>query len=222
VTVPRWLPPAGIALAAGLFTWLNRGERAVVHLGIATFYRAPLTVVLFLAFLAGMLAMLALSLRHDLRVRQELRVRGLLVPVPAEGSPDLAPSPPAPLAHVPAAEPEETARFVSDDHTARFQDDGVGLRGPCHADGDGGEEDPTLIHQRDGDPPPRCPGDEPHNRLNDAAAPRLGVRRFCFSAEPHVGKWVRTVAARGLEDRGLAIIMQTVHMPRIRPRSRPG
>jgi hypothetical protein len=153
VTIPRWLPPAGIALAAGLFTWLNRGERAVVSIGIATFYGAPLTVVLFLAFLAGMLAMLALSLRHDLRMREELRARGLLIPAPGPGSPVLAPSPPAPHAHVPAAEPEETARFVSDDHTSTCQDDGGRHRGPYHVDGDGGEEDPTLIHQRDGDRP---------------------------------------------------------------------
>lgn len=152
MTVPRWLPPAGIALAAGLFTWLNRGERAVVHLGITTFYRAPLTVVLFLAFLAGMLAMLALSLRHDLRMRQELRARGLLVPAPGHGSPVVAPSSPAPHAHVPAAEPEETAGF-SDDHTARFQGDGAGPRGPYHVGGDGGEDDRTLIHERDGELP---------------------------------------------------------------------
>lgn len=154
MTIPRWLPPAGIALAAGLFTWMNRGERTIVHLGIATFYGAPLTVVLFLAFLAGMLAMLALSLRHDLRMRQELRARGLLVPAPGQGSPVLAPSPPVPHAHVPAAEPEETAVFAADDHTARFQGDGAGPHGPYHVDGDG-EHDPTLIHPRDGEPPPR-------------------------------------------------------------------
>lgn len=155
MTIPRWLPPAGIGLAAGLFTWLNRGERIVVDLGIATFYGAPLTVVLFLAFLAGMLAMLALSLRHDLRMRQELRARGLLIPSPGQGSPVLAPSAPAPLAHMPVVEAEETARFVADDHTAPFQGDGVGHRGPYHVDGDGRADDPTVIHQRDGEPPPR-------------------------------------------------------------------
>ncbi len=152
MTIPRWLPPAGIALAAALLTWLNRGERAVVHLGIATFYRAPLTLVLFLAFVAGMLSMLALSLRHDLRMREELRARGLLVPTPG---PVPAPSPPAPHAHVAAAEPEETARFAADDHTARFQDDGAGPAGPYHIEGDGGEDDPTLVHQREGESPPR-------------------------------------------------------------------
>lgn len=71
----RWLPLAGVALAAALFTAWNRGERVVVDLGLATFYRAPLTVVVAVAFVAGMLAMLLLGLRHDLRVRRELAAR---------------------------------------------------------------------------------------------------------------------------------------------------
>ncbi|HEX2206598.1 MAG TPA: hypothetical protein VHG93_02890, partial [Longimicrobium sp.] len=54
----RWLPAAAVTLFAAALAWLNRGETAVLHLGIATFYRAPLIVLLFLAFLAGMLAML--------------------------------------------------------------------------------------------------------------------------------------------------------------------
>ncbi len=74
----RWLPLLGVALAAALFAWFNRGERVVVGLGVATFYRVPLTFVVFLAFLAGMLAMLLLSLRHDLRLRRELRARGMV------------------------------------------------------------------------------------------------------------------------------------------------
>lgn len=82
--MPRWLPIAGVTLLASLFAWLNRGERVAVDLGILRFYRAPLTVVAFLAFLAGMLSMLLLSLRHDRRLREELRARGVLEPVRPE------------------------------------------------------------------------------------------------------------------------------------------
>ena len=81
----RWLPAAGITLLASVFAWLNRGERVPVDLGLFRFYRAPLTIVAFLAFLAGMLSMMVISLRHDRRVREELRRRGLLdVPPPAQ------------------------------------------------------------------------------------------------------------------------------------------
>jgi hypothetical protein len=73
-----------VTLAASLFAWLNRGERVAVDVGILRFYRAPLTVVAFLAFLAGMLSMLLLSLRHDRRLREELRARGLLEPARPE------------------------------------------------------------------------------------------------------------------------------------------
>lgn len=77
---PRWLPAAAVTLLAAALAWLNRGERVALDIGVATFYRAPLTVILFLAFLAGMLSMLWLSLRHDRRVRDELRRHGLLQP----------------------------------------------------------------------------------------------------------------------------------------------
>jgi uncharacterized integral membrane protein len=82
----RWLPLAAVTLLAGAFAFLNRGEVVPVRIGIATFYRAPLTVVVFVAFLAGMLSMLALSLRHDLRTRRLLRQHGLL-DTPAAPSP---------------------------------------------------------------------------------------------------------------------------------------
>jgi uncharacterized integral membrane protein len=78
VTAPRWLPAAAVTVFAAALAWLNRGERVALDVGIATFYRAPLTVVLFLAFLAGMLSMLLLSLRQDRRLRDELRARGIL------------------------------------------------------------------------------------------------------------------------------------------------
>lgn len=79
----RWLPALTVTLVAAAFTWLNRGEAAVVDLGVARFYRAPLTLVVFVAFVAGMLSMLLLSLRHDRRLRAELRARGLLDPAPS-------------------------------------------------------------------------------------------------------------------------------------------
>lgn len=110
MTGSRWLPAAAITLAAAWFAWLNRGERTAVDVGIATFYRAPLTVVLFLAFLAGMLSMLALSLRQDRRLRAELRARGLLdAPPPAE-----------PRADAEWTRPRETPVEVP---TARVEDD---------------------------------------------------------------------------------------------------
>jgi uncharacterized integral membrane protein len=80
VTAPRWLPAAAVTLFAAALAWFNRGERVAIDVGVATFYRAPLSVVLFAVFLAGMLAMLLLSLRHDRRVRDELRRHGLLQP----------------------------------------------------------------------------------------------------------------------------------------------
>ena|GEM_PF-2194241 len=83
MTVPRWLPAAAVAVFAAGLVWLNRGERVALDVGITTFYRAPLTVVLFVAFLAGMLSMLFLSLRQDLRMREELRARGIILDVPA-------------------------------------------------------------------------------------------------------------------------------------------
>lgn len=80
MSASRWLPAAGVTLFAACFAWLNRGERVVVDLGMFRLYRVPITVVAFAAFLAGMLSMLMLSLRHDRRVREQLRAHGLLEP----------------------------------------------------------------------------------------------------------------------------------------------
>ncbi|HEU4883254.1 MAG TPA: hypothetical protein VFT45_13430 [Longimicrobium sp.] len=80
MTAPRWLPAAAAAFFATTLAWLNRGERVAIDVGLTTIYRAPLAIVLLLVFLAGMLAMLLLSLRHDRRVRDELRRHGLLQP----------------------------------------------------------------------------------------------------------------------------------------------
>ena len=151
MTIPRWLPPAGIALAAALLTWLNRGERAVVHLGIATFYRAPLTLVLFLAFVAGMLSMLALSLRHDLRMRQELRARGLLGDPSVPGMSAWPAAAASPAQHQPGPG-DETVAFPVDDDTAGFQGDGGVERPGYGADGEQAH-DPTLARRQRSDPP---------------------------------------------------------------------
>ena len=69
---PRWLPVAAVTLLASAIAWFNRGERVAIDLGIVRFYRAPLTIVLFAAFLAGMLSLLLMSLRQDRRLRDEL------------------------------------------------------------------------------------------------------------------------------------------------------
>lgn len=109
----RWLPALCITLAAAAFTWLNRGERVAVDVGLFRIYRAPLTMVVLLAFLAGMLSMLLLSLRHDRRVRGELRARGLLEPAP--------PRPAAPVASAwgvarePARADERTVAYPRED-----------------------------------------------------------------------------------------------------------
>lgn len=130
----RWLPAAAVTLLAAVLAWLNRGERVALDLGVATFYRAPLTVVLFLAFLAGMLSMLWLSLRHDRRVRDELRRHGLLQPAappafaasawgPArEPAPAQEQAPALPRAEGLARDEERTAAFSSgeEERTAAF------------------------------------------------------------------------------------------------------
>jgi hypothetical protein len=151
VTIPRWLPPGGIALAAGLFTWLNRGERAVVSIGITTFYGAPLTVVVFLAFLAGMLAMLALSLRHDLRMREELSARGLLGGPPVPGT-SAWPAAAASLAPYHPGPGDETVAFPVDDDTAGFQGDG-GVERPGYGADGAQVHDPAVAHRQQSDPP---------------------------------------------------------------------
>jgi hypothetical protein len=74
----RWLPLAAATLLAGAFAYLNRGETATVRLGITSLYQAPVVGVAFVAFLLGMLTMLAFGLRQDLRTRRLLREHGLL------------------------------------------------------------------------------------------------------------------------------------------------
>ncbi|MBW3573208.1 MAG: LapA family protein [Gemmatimonadetes bacterium] len=116
--VPRWLPAAAVTLLAAAIAWFNRGERVAVDVGFTTFYRAPFTIVLFVAFLAGMLSMLALSLRNDMRVRDELRARGLLdAPHAPEPSPAWA-EPEAPDATAAFDARDDTPASAAEDRTA--------------------------------------------------------------------------------------------------------
>jgi hypothetical protein len=105
----RWAPVLAVSVVAASFSWLNRGERVVVDVGIMTIYRAPLTVVVFVAFIAGMASMLLLGLRHDLRVRRELERRGIEPPPAAAPARTYLETPPAaapaPLPEAPHAPP---------------------------------------------------------------------------------------------------------------------
>ena len=69
----RWLGVAFIVLLAGVFAYLNSGERVAIHLGLFVLYQVPLVVLIFFAFLLGMVMMFLLGLRHDLEVRRLLR-----------------------------------------------------------------------------------------------------------------------------------------------------
>ncbi|MBV9774083.1 MAG: LapA family protein [Gemmatimonadetes bacterium] len=82
-----WIGGVALALLAALFAYGNRGESAVLHLGVATFYRAPTTLLVMGSFLLGMLAMFLLGLRHDLRVRRALAERERATPIPREEYP---------------------------------------------------------------------------------------------------------------------------------------
>ena len=70
-----WFGVAALALLAAAFAYANRGETAAVHVGLATFYRAPVTLLVLGSFLLWMVAMLLLGLRQDLRVRRMLQER---------------------------------------------------------------------------------------------------------------------------------------------------
>jgi uncharacterized integral membrane protein len=58
-----------------LFARWNGTERMTLDLGLWTFYRVPMTWVVFASFLLGMLVMLLAGLHADLRVRRFLRSR---------------------------------------------------------------------------------------------------------------------------------------------------
>lgn len=104
----RWLPLLAVAAVAAAFASLNRGERVVVELGFATFYRVPLTGVVFVAFVVGMGAMMLLSLRQDLALRRELRARS------EEPRPEAPPAPADAGEEAMEAEDERTVALPTD------------------------------------------------------------------------------------------------------------
>lgn len=89
----RWGALLLIALLAATFAYLNGGERTTVNLGVAAFYRVPLSWLIFTAFVLGMVTMFLAGLGYDLRVRRALREmeRG----EPARGEPLVREPPPA-------------------------------------------------------------------------------------------------------------------------------
>lgn len=78
-----WTLVIAAALLAAAFAYQNRLERVAVELGPLHLYAVSVSVLLFAAFLLGMIAMLLLSLPHDRRTRELLRQRGLLDAPPA-------------------------------------------------------------------------------------------------------------------------------------------
>ncbi len=69
----RWAALALVVVLAGLFAYLNGGERVTLYLGFATLYRISLVGLVFTAFLIGMTVMFLVGIEHDLRVRRLLR-----------------------------------------------------------------------------------------------------------------------------------------------------
>ncbi|HSM07645.1 MAG TPA: LapA family protein [Gemmatimonadota bacterium] len=69
----RLLVGGALAVIAAAFAWLNGGVRVVVDLGFVRFDAAPLPIVVFVAFLLGMLTLFLASLKADLRMQRMLR-----------------------------------------------------------------------------------------------------------------------------------------------------
>jgi hypothetical protein len=60
-----WPYAVGIGVLALLFSWANRGELLVLHLGLFTWYRAPVAPVILAAFLGGMAAMVLIGVAQE-------------------------------------------------------------------------------------------------------------------------------------------------------------
>ena len=74
----RFAGAAGVLVVLALsmaFAAMNSGQRVTLRLGVATFYRVPVTAVAFGALILGMVVMLVAGVHSDLKVRRILRER---------------------------------------------------------------------------------------------------------------------------------------------------
>jgi hypothetical protein len=69
----RLLAGGVLALAAAVFAWLNGAVRVPVNLGIVRLGSVPLPVVVFVAFLLGMVTLFLASLKAELRTARMLK-----------------------------------------------------------------------------------------------------------------------------------------------------
>lgn len=69
----RMLAGGALALLAAAFAWLNGDVSVAVNLGLARLEAVPLPIVVFTAFLLGMLALFLASLKADIRTQRMLR-----------------------------------------------------------------------------------------------------------------------------------------------------
>lgn len=69
----RVLVGGALALLAAGFAWLNGDVRVDVNLGLVRIDSAPLPIVVFVAFLLGMLTLFLASLKAELRMQRKLR-----------------------------------------------------------------------------------------------------------------------------------------------------
>jgi len=69
----RILVGGGLALFAAAFAWFNGHVRVDVNLGLVKIDTVPLPIVVFVAFLLGMLTLFLASLKADLRTQRMLR-----------------------------------------------------------------------------------------------------------------------------------------------------
>lgn len=91
----RLLVGGGLALLAAGFAWLNGGVRVDVNLGLVRIDAVPLPIVVFVAFVLGMLTLFLASLKAELRTHRMLRryreALGRETPSPSTADPDPAP-----------------------------------------------------------------------------------------------------------------------------------